>query len=172
MVINKIRSSLKELSFENNETSELFSESLRMISQYLGTQELIEYLNDTKYFDLLKSHHITQYPHNQIYEDISNAVLFLLESEDSKSQQFAINIHLKMMRLLKFFFEMNDSTQIVSDYIQCNMLSHILMPYVEKDRIDLILPHLRVIPAKNLNEYIHSKFRKEMKSKIFQALNQ
>ena len=173
MIRNKIRNWLNKLSFIRDETGELFCESLLVLKKYLGEEELIYYLNDTIYFDILYKARFIRYPNVEIFRKISNAILNLLESKDEDNHIVAKNIHFKMMKLLKSLFSpanFNYKKNLYPGGYAEFTRNNIIRPYWEKKQLDMIIPHLKSVSSKYLYLYLNNQNFKNMKSIILSKL--
>ena len=173
MIINKIRNSLKKLSFVRDETGELFCETLLVLNNYLGEKELINYLNDTKFFDGLYKARFISYPNVEIFRKISDAILNLLESKEEGNHIVANKVHIKMMELLKSLFSpanFNYKIHLYPGGYAEFTRNNIIKPYWERNKLDMIIPHLKDVSSKYLYSYLNNRNFKAMKSIILSKL--
>lgn len=164
--LEKIKTSVKELCFDNDIGGEYFDKTVFAIKDYLGFEDLLHFLNTTNFLELVKNKKIyyISHPYPLVF-----AVLEGLMSENIKNKNAAEKLHLKLMKILKI--------KIISGLHHDKNIElfiyNLLRAYVIRKREDLFFLFLTELPQNLILEFIKSdnRYIRNFFQKLYRKLN-
>ncbi|MFX1269604.1 MAG: hypothetical protein ACFFAK_16710 [Promethearchaeota archaeon] len=147
-------------SFIHEKLAQNFCTTIDILKNFYGSDELIVFLEDNTYFDLLGKLPEWNFINVPVLKLIADSILEALESNIINNRTRARKIHANLMKILHSY--------IISEYKfemgTFPLINQIIRPYIEQRKQELIKPIINTIPFKILTEIINTTKDASIKS--------
>lgn len=160
MLKRKVKGTVQNIKLDEDEHGRDLCRIITMLYFYFGSKELIQFLNDTPYFNVLYKIPQQNYFEKHAFNTVVTAVIDALKSGDKHHQEIAKEIHYKLLDVMKSLIL---SENRFDRGVQILLYHMIELIYRKKNQLSLIIPTLASIPKdilKDLLESLHFKHTK------------
>ena len=127
-----------------------FFDLITIIKEFLGDEELLLFLNSSRYINLFFKSHLAGIMKREVIGLVAHAILNIYKKGDKNMRNIAENIHYMLMEVLKSLLKM----ELKKTRFHPLIIVKLIEPYFLNNQELLLIPSIISIGRENLSNYI------------------